>query len=77
MDDHEFTASGADNSGSQDFTVEMKSLDTQALYTMLVGNYLTVRYTQGDTVSESIYYAVENELFQGDIETFYLQFSNK
>lgn len=77
MDDHEFTSVGTDNTGSQDFSVEMKSLDTQALYTMLVGNYLTVHYTQGDTVSESIYYAVENELFQGDIETFYLQFSNK
>jgi len=77
MDDHEFTASGSDNTGSQDFSVEMKSLDTQALYTMLVGNYLTVRYTQGDTASEGIYYAVENELFQGDIETFYLKFSSK
>lgn len=77
MDDHEFTISGSDSTGNQDFSVEMKSLDTQALYTMLVGNYLTVRYTQGDTVSEGIYYAVENERFQGDIETLYLHFSSK
>jgi hypothetical protein len=75
MDDHEFAAFGGDPTGSQDFTVEMKNTDTQMRYRMLVGRYLTVTYTQGDTVFEKYYYAVDEELFQGDIETLYLEFS--
>ena len=77
MDDHQFTSNTVAGEGEQTFTVEMNSPDTQTLYTMLVGDYLTLRYTQGDTTTESIYDAEDPQLFLGDVETFYLEHKTK
>ncbi len=71
METHEFTSSAADTAAGEDYTVEMLDPDTQALYTMLVGNQLTVRLVQGEVSSESTYVAVNDELFKEDLQSFY------
>lgn len=75
MDSHQFSAAGNDSLVNPNYTIEMNSPELGTLYTMLVGSNLTVRYTQGETTSENIYYAVEDIQFKHDLEEFFIEYS--
>lgn len=70
MDSHQFTGDEQATTTDQDYTVEVKNPNTQALYTMYLGSTLIVKYTQGDYVSESAYSPDDDTLLKQDIETF-------
>jgi len=73
MDQHQFTY-GTEDTANQNYTVEVKSPE-EALYTLIVGKNITVRYAQGDTVSQSIYLAVDEVLFKQNLDEFYKKYS--
>ncbi|MHB8129053.1 MAG: hypothetical protein ACYDEX_08660 [Mobilitalea sp.] len=73
MDQHQFTY-GTEDTANQNYTVEVKSPEA-ALYTLIVGKNITVRYAQGDTVSQSIYLAVDEVLFKLNLDEFYKKYS--
>ncbi len=75
MDAHQFTGSTQDTTADQSYTVEMKTPDTQALYTMYLGSKLVVKFTQGDTVSENVYDPDDNARLKQDIETFLQEYT--
>jgi hypothetical protein len=74
MDAHQFT-NGTENSANQNYTVELKSPEPEALYTLLVGDNLTVRYFEGDEVVESIYDAVDKDLLKQNLDELYQKYS--
>ncbi len=75
MDTHRFTGDGQEAANDQDYTVEMKDPNTQALYTMYLGANLMIKFTQGDNVSESVYYPDDAALLKQDIEIFLQEYS--
>lgn len=75
MDAHKFTGDDQAAAADQDYTVEMKNPDTQSLYTLHVGAKLVVEYTQGDTVSEYVYYPDDDMLLKQDIEAFFQEYA--
>ncbi len=74
MDNHQFTYS-TENSTEQNYTVEGKSPTQEALYTLIVGENITVRYAEGDLVNESTYYAVDDVLFKQALNDFYQKYN--
>jgi hypothetical protein len=75
MDTHQFTDGGQEEADEEDYTVEMKNTNTQALYTMYLGSNLLVRCIQGDNVTENVYYPDDGTLLKHDIETFLQEYS--
>lgn len=75
MDSHQFSAAGTDSETDPNYTVEMNSSELGMLYTMEVGNNLTVRYTQGENVVEMLYYAVDDSRFKSELAEFYTGYS--
>ncbi len=75
MDSHQFTEEGQEASNDQDYTVELKDPNTQAMYTMYLGANVIVKYTQEDNVSESVYYPENDTLLKQDIDKFLQEYS--
>jgi hypothetical protein len=75
MDNHQFTGTGNDSLIDPNYTVEMNSPELGTLYTMLVGRNLTVRYTQGESTIENIYFAIDDAVFKQDLEKFFVEHS--
>lgn len=75
MDTHQFTGDGLVAADGQDYTVEMKNPDTQALYTMYLGPNLVVKCIQGDNITENVYYPDDETLLKQDIEAFLQEYS--
>ena len=73
---HQFGLSDTSSPENSDYTVEMNSSELGMLYIMEVGSNLTVRYTQGDTETETVYYAVEDTRFRRELTEFFTEFSN-
>ena len=73
MDQHQFTY-GTEDTANQNYTVEVKSPEA-VLYTLIVGKNITVRYAQGDTVSQNIYLVVDEVLFNQNLGEFYKKYS--
>jgi hypothetical protein len=74
MDTHQFT-SGVENSANQNYTVELKSPEPEALYTLFIGDNLTVRYLEGDAVVENSYDAVDKVLLKQNLDELYQKYS--
>jgi hypothetical protein len=74
MDTHQFT-SGVENTANQNYTVELKSPEPEALYTLFVGDNLTVRYLEGDVVVENSYDAVDKVLLKQNLDELYQKYS--
>jgi negative regulator of sigma E activity len=74
MDNHQFT-NGAVNPTDQNYTVELKSPDPEALYTLFVGDNLIVRYSEGDVVVENIYDAVDKDLLKQNLDELYQKYN--
>jgi hypothetical protein len=74
MDQHQFTYANGDTS-NQSYTVEVKSPEPQALYTLIVGQTIIVRYTEGDLVSENIFMVADENLFKQNLDEFYKKYS--
>jgi hypothetical protein len=72
MDQHQFTY-GTEDLSDQNYTVEVKSPE-EALYTLTIGKNITVRYAEGDTVSQSIYLAVDEVLLKQNLDEFYMKY---
>ena len=75
MDNHQFAYANVDTS-NQSYTVEVKSPEPQALYTLIVGQTIIVRYTEGELVSENIFKAVDENLFKQNLDEFYKKYSD-
>jgi hypothetical protein len=74
MDKYTFTY-GTENTSNQNYTVEVKSPEPESLYTLIVGQNLIVRYTEGDTVSEVIYNVEDPDVFKQNLDEFYQKYS--
>ncbi len=75
MDSHQFTSTGNDSMIDSNYTIEMNSSALETLYTMFVGNNLTVRCTQGENTVENIYYVVDDTTFKQELEEFFVEHS--
>jgi hypothetical protein len=73
MDSYQYSSTGTDSMIEPNYTVEMKSPELGALYTMLIGRNLTVRYTQGESTIENIYYVVDDTEFKQGLEEFFVE----
>lgn len=71
MGNHQFSTS-PDNSVSQFYSVEIKSLKlVENLYTIWIGDNITVRYSEGDITSNSTYASLDYENFKMDLDQFF------
>lgn len=75
MDNHQFTE-GTEAVSDQSYTVEVKSLQNGSQYIMLVGDHITVHYTEGDTSSESFYDESGDAFLKTDLAGLILKYSN-
>jgi hypothetical protein len=73
MDSYQYSSTGTDSMIEPNYTVEMNSPELGALYTMLIGRNLTVRYTQGESTVENIYYVVDDTEFKQGLEEFFVE----
>lgn len=75
MGNHQFSTS-PDNSASQFYSVEIKSLKpVENLYTIWIGDNITVRYSEGDITSNSTYASLDYENFKMDLDQFFKEHS--
>jgi negative regulator of sigma E activity len=80
MDQHQFTSATettgeVEDSSGQNYKVEVKNPQPEALYTLIVGDNLTVMYAEGDTVTENIYEAENEALFKQNLEDFFVKYN--
>lgn len=75
MDKHQFKNS-SDNTGTQNYTVEINNPDVNAIYQMTIGTYITVSYTDADNSSQSYYNAVDADLLNQDLKDLVKKYSN-
>jgi hypothetical protein len=73
MDSYQYSSTGTDSMIEPNYTVEMNSPELGALYTMLIGKNLTVRYAQGENTTENIYYVVDDTEFKQGLEEFFVE----
>lgn len=74
MDQHQFTPDG-NSSPMQDYTVEVKTPQPEnSIYTMVIGDFISVSYTSGDVVSNGIFHAVDNALLKQSLDEFFQKY---
>lgn len=59
------------------YSVEARGYESGALYTMVVGNYIEITYSEGEMGSYSIYQAVDHALLKQNLDEFYKKHINK
>lgn len=70
MDQHQFTYD-VNSSSTQNYTVEVKTPQPEdSLYTMVIGESISVNYTSGDVVSSGIFHAVDSALLKQSLDEF-------
>lgn len=74
MDGQQFTYAEEAASGA-DYTIEITATPDQALYTMTVGDHVTVVYTGNETTSQSLYDAVDLESLKQVLSDFCLKYN--
>lgn len=70
MDKHQFTQN-TEAAEDQNYSVEISNPQKDALFTMIIGNYVTVNYQDVDVSSQSLYYAQDIELLKQDLQAFF------
>lgn len=70
MDIHQFI-SVSDTNREPDYSVETRELESGVLYTMLIGDYIEITCYDGETVSFSVYQALDNTLLKQNLDEFY------
>lgn len=70
MDKHQFTQN-TEAAVDQNYSVEISNPQKDALYTMIIGNYVTVNYQDVDVSSQSLYHAQDIELLKQDLQEFF------
>lgn len=75
MNNHQFSY-GQGTSADQYYSVEIKSpKPEEALYTIWIGENITVQATIGDNTSESMYTSLDYEVLKKDLDVFFQEYS--
>jgi hypothetical protein len=75
MDGQQFTYATESASETVDYTIEITAAPDAALYTMTVGDYITVVYTGDETTSQSLYDAVDLESLKQSLSDLCLKYN--
>jgi hypothetical protein len=75
MDQHQFSYN-TDDSSEQNYKVEVKTpLPDEILYTMVIGNVITVEYEDADISSQATYTAADQVLLKQNLDEFYKKYN--
>ncbi len=74
MEKHQFTQN-TEITTDQNYSVEISNPKEDALYTMVIGNYIAVNYKDNDVTSQSLYNVLDLGLLIQDLQEFFLKYS--
>lgn len=67
----------ASSANAQNYEVQIKNPNPNAMYTLIIGDNLIVRYLEGDNIIENIYLTEDEVLFLMNFEAFFKQHSKQ